>query len=165
MQRISTSPSSPMKTQTSTITTTNLSQKVINSLNAQQSHHLHNHYHYSLQQQQSSLNQHQQQPQLQHQRNNHLNSVPSTATLKDYAHIRNRNPVVGAMHKKNAINNNNYPYRTNAGIWRELKQHTTNMPKQKKQKKKSFCLFFFSSPKFELSLSSCNCFSIVSFTE
>lgn len=129
MPRIA-SPSSPIKPPTSTLI---LSHKVINSLNAQ-SHHLHNnHYHNSLQHHQ--MNQHQlQQQQIAHHQpslrehtilvehslmNGGNGGVPLPATtLKDYVHIRNRNPV-GALNKTNANNNNNFTssYR-NAGIWR-----------------------------------------------
>lgn len=123
-------PSSPIKPPTSTLI---LSHKVINSLNAQ-SHHLHNnHYHNLLQHQQTNQHQPQRQPIAQHPpplrehtilvehslmngKNGGI-SLPAT-TLKDYIHIRNRNPV-GALNKTNAINNNNNfttSYR-NAGIW------------------------------------------------
>lgn len=132
MPRIA-SPSSPIIPPTSTLI---LSHKVINSLNAQ-SHHLHiNHYHKSLQHHQTNQHQlQQQQQQIAHHQpplrehtilvehsvvNGGNGRVPSPATtIKDYAHIRNRNPA-GALNKTNAINNNNNftsSYRT-AGIWR-----------------------------------------------
>lgn len=108
MPRIST-PSTP-----TTTSTTNLSQTILNSSKAQPNHHLHNHYHYPLHHQNNS---HHQQPQPIHRNHSHLNGATSS-------HIRNRNNN-NASHKTIALNNNNYQFRTDSGIF--LCIWTTNL--------------------------------------
>lgn len=103
MPRIST-PSTP--TTTTPTSTTNLSQTVLNSSKAQPNHHLHNHYHYPLHLQ--SNNSHQQQQSI-HRNHSHVNGMTTS-------HIRNRNNI-NVPHKTIALNNNNnYQFRTDAGI-------------------------------------------------
>lgn len=103
MPRIST-PSTP-----TTTSTTNLSQTIFNSSKAQPNHHLHNHYHYPLHHQNNS---HHQQPQPIHRNHSHVNGATSS-------HIRNiRNRINNnASHKTIALNNNNYQFRTDSGIF------------------------------------------------
>lgn len=111
---------------------TNMPQTVHNST-SQQSYHLHQHYHHQLHFQNSQHQQQQSQIISNQQRNNiHLNNSTATTTA-NYIHTRNRNGS-GALHKNNALNNNNYHYRTNAGIVCVVNR-TSNMRKLKKKQK------------------------------
>lgn len=128
MPRIST-PSTPTTTPTMS-TTPKLSQTVLNSSKAQSTnHHLHNHYHYPLH---LANNSHQQHQTALHNRNHHhshVNGAVNTHTMR----ARNHNTA----HKTITINNNNYQFRTDSGIFgfcEHAKRKKTNTQKKQQHK-------------------------------
>lgn len=134
MPRIST-PSTPTTTPTMS-TTPKLSQTVLNSSKAQSTnHHLHNHYHYPLHLANNSNHQQHHQHTAQHRNNHHHSHVNGVTNANPIVtnHMRARNH--NSAHKTITINNNDYQFRNDSGIFGFRVCETQTQSNETKNKK------------------------------